>query len=363
MNVLFISSKKGWGGVVTSMYRCALGLERRGHRVWILSHPDSLFNRSDPQGVTIIPRKLGMDFNPLMIGYLAAFMRRSRMDAILTNIKKEVVIGGIAARLCGIPNVRRIGSPDDLNDSVRWYQTRLVDHSIVPSDMTLKQAMDKVGWLDPDNFTTVHTGRNPVDFTPDELAEQRRRWGLSGSDLVIGCTAQLAAVKGLDGLIRVFARVVAEHPDSALVLTGEGPERESLEGLARELGISGRVIFPGFSRDPGLASASYDIAVLNSHSEGFPNTIVEYFAAGRAVVCTSVGGIPEIVEDGKNGLMIDPGDDRALGEKIMLLAEQPELRKRLGEGALETLKAGFTEDRMIEDYERVFQQAIAGKGI
>ena len=361
MKVLFISSKKGWGGVVTSMYRCALGLERRGHRIWILSHPDSLFNRSDPQGVTIIPRKLGMDFNPLMIGYLTAFMRHNSIDVILTNIKKEVVIGGIAARLCGIPNVRRIGSPDDLNDSTRWYQSRLVDHSIVPSDMTLRQARDKVDWLDPDDFTTVHTGRNPVSFTPGELRGQRRRWGLSESDLIIGCTAQLAAVKGLDGLIRVFAGVVAEHPECALVLTGEGPERESLEGLTGEFGISDRVILPGFSRDPGLASAAYDIAVLNSHSEGFPNTLVEYFAAGRAVVCTNVGGIPEIVEDGKNGLMIDPGDNRALGEKILRLVEQPELRQRLGEGALETLKAGFTEERMIEDYELVFERVTAGR--
>ncbi|MFC1799709.1 glycosyltransferase family 4 protein [Candidatus Eisenbacteria bacterium] len=362
MNILFISSKKGWGGVVTLMYRCALGLERRGHRVWILSHPDSLFTRSDPPGVTIIPRKLGMDFNPLMIGYLVAFIRRNGIDAILTNIKKEVVTGGIAARLCGIPNVRRIGSPDDLNDKVRWYQQRLVDHSVLPSEMTLKQAMGKVDWLDPDTFTTVHTGKNPADFTVEELSEQRGRWGLSGSDLIIGCTAQLAAVKGLDGLIRVFAGAVAEHPECALVLTGEGPERESLETLRTELGISGRVVFPGFSRAPMLASAAYDIAVLNSHSEGFPNTLVEYFAAGKAVVCTNVGGIPEIVEDGKNGLMIDPGDDRALTEKIMLLIEQPELRRRLGKSALDTLKAGFTEEGMIEAYERVFERAVAGKG-
>jgi len=362
MNILFISSKKGWGGVVTLMYRCALGLERRGHKVWILSHPDSLFNRSDPPRVTIIPRKLGMDFNPLMIGYLVAFIRRNKIAAILTNIRKEVVTGGIAARLCGIPNVRQIGSPDDLNDSVRWYQQRLVDHSILPSDATLKQAMGRPDWLDPDNFTTVHTGKNPVNFTADEVSEQRGEWGLSGADLIIGCTAQLATVKGLDGLIRVFGRVVAKHPECALVLTGEGPERENLETLCAELGISDRVIFPGFSRDPMLASAAYDIAVLNSHSEGFPNTLIEYFAAGKAVVCTHVGGIPEIVEDGKNGFMVPPGDDQALLERISLFIEKPDLRTRMGGSALETLKAGFTEEGMIEDYERVFEQVIAGRG-
>lgn len=360
MNILIISSKKGWGGVVTLMYRCALGLERRGHRVWILSHPDSLFTRSEPPGVTIIPRKLGMDFNPFMIAYIAGFIKTRKIDVIFTNIKKEVVTGGIAARLCGIPNVRRIGSPDDLSDSARWYQQRLVDHSILPSDMTLKQAMSKVNWLDPETFTTVHTGKTPVSFTGEELSRQRRDWGLSGSDLVIGCTAQLAAVKGMDGLIRVFGQVLAAHPECALVLTGEGSEREALGRLAEDLGVSGRVVFPGFSRNPVLASAAYDIAVLNSHSEGFPNTLVEYFAAGKAVVTTHVGGIPEMVEDGKNGIMIAPGDEEALLESISLLIERPDLRRQMGARALATVKEGFTEDMMIAAYERVFKQAIAG---
>jgi len=281
---------------------------------------------------------------------------------IVTNIKKEVVTGGIAARLCGIPNVRKIGSPDDLNESAKWYQQRLVDHSVLPADMTLKQAMGKVDWLDPETFTTVYSGSNPVDFTPEELDEQRGRWGLSASNLVIGCTAQLATVKGLDGLIRVFKQVLAGHPECALVLTGEGPEREYLERLAADLGISDRVVFHGFSTRPQLASAAYDIAVLNSHSEGFPNTLVEYFAAARAVVCTRVGGMPEMVEDGKNGFMIPPGDDQALLEKISLLIERPGLRTQMGAGALATLKEGFTEDKMIDGYERVFERAVEGSG-
>jgi glycosyltransferase involved in cell wall biosynthesis len=112
-----------------------------------------------------------------------------------------------------------------------------------------------------------------------------------------------------------------------------------------------------------LASAAYDIAVLNSYSEGFPNTLVEYFAAGRAVVCTNVGGIPEMAEDGENALMIPPGDQRSLEEKILQLIEHPELRARLGSRALATLEAGFTEEKMIEDLEGVLEKAVARKGI
>jgi glycosyltransferase involved in cell wall biosynthesis len=361
MNILFISSKKGWGGVATLMHRCALGLEARGHRAWILSHPDSLFTRSRPDGVTVIAKKLGMDFNPLMIAYLVGLIRKRRVDVVLTNIKKEVVTGGIAARLAGVPNVRMIGSPDDLNDSVRWYQRRLVDHSIVPSDMTLKQAMENVDWLDPGTFTTVYAGKDPVALSPEEIGRQRLAWGLSDDDLIIGCTSQLASVKGLDGLVRAFARISAGHPACVLVLTGEGPERGRLEKLARDLGTACRVVFPGFSKDPALASAAYDIAVLNSLSEGFPNTLVEYFAAGKAVVCTRVGGIPELARDGENALVIPPGDEWALEEAILKLIEDPGLRAGLGEAALETVRQDFSEAKMVQALEDVLIKVVGGR--
>ena len=361
MNVLYISSKKGWGGIMTWVHHCALGLEKRGHRAWVLSHPDSTFSRAEPRGIRVLSKKLGMDFNPYMIGWLMYFIRKHRVAVVVTNIKKEVVIGGLAAKLCGIPNVRMIGSPDDLNETAKWYQLRLVNHSVIPADATLRQAASKVDWLDAEKFTTVYVGRNPVSFSGQEIEKQRSLWGVGPEHLVLGCTAQLAAVKGMDGLIRVFKRVLEKHPACRLVLTGEGPERERLEKSAGDLGMGDRVVFPGFSREPTLAGAAYDIAILNSHSEGFPNTLVEYFAAGKAVVTTNVGGIPEMVEDGKNGFMIPPGDDGALLEKVLLLIENPDLRSEMGLRALATLKAGFTEDIMVEAFERVLSRVVAGE--
>jgi glycosyltransferase involved in cell wall biosynthesis len=359
MNVLSISCKKGWGGVVTFVYRCALGLAERGHRVWLLSHPDSTFNRSNPPGVEVLPKRLGMDYNPVMIAYLTYFIKRERVDVVVTNIKKEVITGGIAARLAGVPNVRMIGSPDDLNDSARWYQQRLVDHSVLPSDATLREAAARVGWLEPEKFTTVYAGRNPAAYSAEELKAQRSHWGVSDGGLVVGSTCQIAAVKGLDRLISVFKEALEKHPNCWLVLTGEGPETARLKSLSSTLGIADRVVFAGFSTDPMRASAAYDIAVLNSTSEGFPNSVVEYFAAARPVICTNVGGIPEMVKAGENGLLIPPGDDRALLDGIVGLLGNPERRDELGRNALATLKRGFTEGIMVDSFERVLKDVTA----
>jgi glycosyltransferase involved in cell wall biosynthesis len=360
LNILYVSNKKGWGGVVSRMHRLALGLERRGHRSWIVAHPRSRFVTSEPSGIRIIPKRLGMDYNPLVISYLAYFMRHNRVDVVVTNIKKEVIAGGIAARMAGISNVRLIGSPDDLGDDARWYQEKLVDHSVLPADAILKQAMEKVDWLDPATFTTIYNGRNPTAYSEREIDEHRHQWGISREHLAIGCTSHLSTVKGIDRLIAVFARVLERHDECRLVLTGEGLESGRLRGLARELGVADRVVFAGFSGDPMKADAAYDIAILNSSAEGFPNVIVEYFAVGRPVICTDVGGISEMVEDGRNGLMIPPGDDDALLARILLLIENQDLRLRLGRNALETLKQGFTEDAMIDGYEHLFGE-MAGK--
>jgi glycosyltransferase involved in cell wall biosynthesis len=353
MDILYVSAKRGWGGVMTWMLRTAVGLEARGHRVWIVSHPRSPFTHAASSRVRIIPKRLGMDANPLAIAYLAALIKSRGISVVVTNIQKEVVIGGLAARLCGIPNVRRVGSERDLNPRVRWRQEHLVDHTIVPCDAVLENARKISPWLDPDRFTTIYNGRDPVTYRPEEIAEQRSAWGLSADHLVIGTTAQLTGIKGIAGLVTAFAELAASYPRCRLVVTGQGPDLGNLENLARRLKVADRVVFAGFSVEPTKAAAAYDVAVLNSSIEGFPNALVEYFAAARPVVATDVGGVAEMVKDGENGLVIKPGAGESLVRSLRLLVENAELRRRLGRAAADTLRSTFSEDRMISELEKL----------
>ena len=183
----------------------------------------------------------------------------------------------------------------------------------------------------------------------------RSSWGVPPKALVIGCTCALSGVKGLDQLIGVFGGLASVHRDAFLVLSGEGPEEAALRGLARSVGLQGRIVFTGFADRPIETAAAYDIGVLNSVREGFPNAVLEYMAAGIPVVSTRVGGIPEILTHGRNGLLIAPGDAAGLDDSLRLLLDGPQLRAELGSRAQQTVREGFTEDIMVDRVERLFR--------
>jgi len=360
MRILYLSSKKNWGGVTNWMNQTSLGLERRGHKVWIIAHPNGRFVKSASPHLNITPKKLGMDYNPYMVYFITRFVVKNRIELLVTNIEKEVMIGGMASRLCRIPNIRRVGREDDFNEKMRvkWHHRLLVDRCIVPCDLIRENALKRAGWLEGSAFTTIYNGKNPVHVTPAQRSEQRERCGAREKDLVIGITAQLSKIKGVDILIRAFARLLQKHPECRLVVTGEGAERRNLEFLSEEIKVADRVVFNGYSSNPILTAAAYDIAVCASLFEGFPNTVVEYFAAGRPVVTTDAGGISEMVKHMANGLMVPCGDEDALYESLLLLIQNTSLRETLQKNARLTIQDAFSEDIMLDKLEAFFRQAI-----
>lgn len=354
MNILYISSKKGWPGIVSWMVLTALGLQNRGHHVQILAHPKSMLVNKRPQGLKIISKSLGFDYNPLVIVYLMKLIRKQAIDIVVTNIQKEVIVGGICAKICGIKNVRRIGTHHDLSGKVFFTQTRLVDHSIIPCNAVFEKALANASWLKRADFTTIYNGRNVRNISAADRQKIRNSWQIGEEDLVIGSTSSITKVKGIDTLIKVFAEINSIHPATKLVITGEGPEMENLKKLSRTLNLTKSIIFNGFASDPVKIAAAYDIAVLNSKLEGFPNAIVEYFSAGCAVIATNIDGVPEIIQDLENGLLINPGDHEQLKNTIIKLLKNPQLRAKLGRNALTTVRDHFSEEQMLDNLERLF---------
>jgi len=356
MRILYLSSKKNWGGVTNWMNRTALGLERKGHQVWIMAHPRGRFVKSASRKLRIVPRKLGMDYNPYMVLLIWRFVFQNRIDLMVTNIEKEVIVGGLASRLSRIPNIRRVGREDDFNEKwrVKWHHRLLVDRCITPCNLIRDNALKRASWLDGSKFTTIYNGRNVKEFSDRQVVQQKKAWGLAEKAFVIGATSQLSKVKNVDLLIRAFARLAQEAPHCHLVITGEGPERSYLERLAMNLGVANRVTFPGYSSDALMAAAAYDIAVSASRFEGFPNTVVEYFATGRPVVSSDVGGVSEMVKHLYNGVLFPNNDERNLYESLLRLVRNSGLRAALSRNAIHTIKENFSEDVMLDRLEDVF---------
>jgi glycosyltransferase involved in cell wall biosynthesis len=174
---------------------------------------------------------------------------------------------------------------------------------------------------------------------------------------VLAFAGRLGPQKGLDVALSALASV----PGVTLAIAGAGPDRRGLERRADELGLAGRVRFLGsLSRDGVLRLfRAADASLLPSSWENFPHTVVEALAVGTPVIATAVGGVPEVVRDGGNGLLVPAGDPDGLASAIARFFEDEELRRRLGVAAAPSV-AGFTEDAAFARIEDELQRAAGG---
>jgi glycosyltransferase involved in cell wall biosynthesis len=184
----------------------------------------------------------------------------------------------------------------------------------------------------------------------------RQQVGLSPGDVAIGVVANLYPVKNHAMLIRAAARLAANWPQVKFVLVGEGREREALSKLAHDLGIADRVLLPGrVAHEPGLPSI-FDITTLTSWEEGFPNWVVESMAAGRPVVATNVGGVPDAVVQGETGLLVEPDDSTALAEALERFLRDKEFRSRAGSAGTSRARSMYHVSTIIRSLESLYEQ-------
>jgi glycosyltransferase involved in cell wall biosynthesis len=184
----------------------------------------------------------------------------------------------------------------------------------------------------------------------------------AGPDVVrVGAVSNLRAVKGLDLLVAAAARLAGAHPRVAFEVAGEGEERAALERQISEGGLQGRFVLRGGVADvPGFL-AGLRVAVLCSHAEGMSNALLEYMAAGRAVVTTAVGAAPDLVEDALHGLLVPPGDAEALAGAIDRLLRDPPLAARLGRAARARALERYSRAAMVQRFEDFYVGLIDGR--
>jgi len=178
-----------------------------------------------------------------------------------------------------------------------------------------------------------------------------RELGLDPRWRLVVCAGRLQPVKNPQMLVRAMAAV----PGAALLLVGGGPLHGELQALAARLGVADRVVLCGERADARAVIGAADAVALGSHSEGLPLAALEALSAGRPLVATSVRGIRELVENGRNSLLVAPDDDRAMAAALCRVLSDPALAQRLGAAGAE-LAARHTVDRMVSDYLRLYAE-------
>ena len=233
-------------------------------------------------------------------------------------------------------------------------------HAVVANAGAVKEHLIEHGVRD-DKIIIIYNGLDLARFDLNGDAPQRLNLETLRGRPVVTMVANFEyRVKDHPMLLRAAQRVKTEVPESVFVIAGEGELRGETETLARELGLSESCLFIGRCASvPDLLAAS-DVCVLSSQAEGFSNSILEYMAAGRAVVATNVGGASEAIVEGATGHLVNAGDDRTMAERLIALLRDPEKRRTMGINGRRRVEQRFsTENRLkttITLYQSFFDQ-------
>jgi glycosyltransferase involved in cell wall biosynthesis len=173
----------------------------------------------------------------------------------------------------------------------------------------------------------------------------------------------MTGVKRGPDVLRAFKKLRDQGVDAMLCMVGDGPERDELEELAGELGLMQDCLFTGYQEDVGPFFAAFDAFVLPSANEGTPVTAIESLASGCPDVATRVGGVPDVVEDGVDGILVGVGDLDALAAALARLAADPELRRRMGEAGRTRVLPRYAVERLIADVDVLYRRLLEQKGV
>jgi len=258
------------------------------------------------------------------------------------------------ARLAGVPAVvasRRWWhlSPRPLHRVANRWAYRAA-HRIVANSPSVAALLTREEGIPPAKVVCISNSLGDDAFrplAPEERAAWRGRLDIPADAFVIGIVARLDRVKDHATLVRAFAALAADLPRVHLLCVGDGPERTALATLAQSLHLNGRVVFPGTVTPPFNLHHLFDVSVLCSVTEGFPNSVLEAMAAARPVVATRVGGIPDAVRDGETGILVPPGDPAALAAALRALVAAPERGRSLGLAAQAQARAQYHEQGVI----------------
>ena len=364
IRVLHIITDLGVGGAERLVVSAARGLPDRFESViCCLARRGPLADEAEAAGVTVhcIGAFPGLS-NPSAFARLAWRIRSIRPTIVHTHLQSPNLYGRLAARLVGVPIV--VASEHNVyeNKAGRYIRAERIlarrTDALVAVSAEVQQYLSRQIRVPAGRISVIRNGIAMPRPSADGVEQLRRRIGSSSSVLRIATVASLTPKKGHQFLLRALALLRDRGCATIALLAGEGSERARLEALVSELRLRDSVVFLGSVQNPADVVAAADIVVLPSLVEGLPLALLEGMRAGKAVIATAVGGVPEAVTAGVNGLLVPPADTGALADAIEGLSKSPAQRAELGERARATAERDFTEEAYVNALAALYDRLL-----
>ena len=342
------------------------GLTRNGVRVTLVE----LGYGSPPTWMAEFPntkyfslRAPGKIHYALAVGRLSRLLRNEEIDILHTHLFYSGLIGVFAKRLhrksifalmrhhTGV--VRMLGSR--FHVAADKWMAKKADHVMTVSRAARAYMLDVDG-IRRDDIEVVYLGFDFENLSPNEeyRIRVRREFGFDANDFVVGYVGNFAPGKGHIQLVEAFAKIISQIPNARLFFIGRGMLPE-VEIAAAKLPV-GKVIFTGWRNDISACLNAMDIFVQPSLSEAFSQVLIEAMGVGLPVIATDVGGAREVIEDGVNGILIEPHDTNAIRQAVLRLHNDRELLEHLSEAGSKSVRERFTAKHMVERQFELYEQ-------
>jgi len=355
INVCHIISGDLWAGAEVQMYTLITALTQTPQLRLsaIVLNEGKLARKLRETGIEVsVIAEAGHGFFDL-VREAAAILQPQQIDILHSHRYKENIIAGLLKKRCGIwALVRTVHGMEEPHRGLKEIRSRV--YAWLSNYMTgrrfdrviaVSQAINDT--LSPrfgkERMVTIHNFVNPETIQParDALAV-RREFGIGPDQPLIGSAGRMVPIKGYEVFLAMARRIIEKRPDARFILVGDGPELEPLKTLSGDMGLAEHVLFPGFRDDVIDLLGALDVFVISSHNEGVPMVLLEAMALGKAIVATAVGGVREILEDDRSGLLSPAGDDAALAISCLRVLEDSALKTSLQSEAARRLAAKFS---------------------
>ena len=363
MNIVLTNATDIFAGGEDYVLILARYLARRGHTVHISANPGHLLLRkSEEEGIPTLPiLYTGMDRVFAVGRELRGHLRRMQADIVHSNANYDRTAAAIAAAFLPARHVAGVHSSHSIQHNItHWIRNRYgIDHFIADADSVQRVLVDEDG-IAPERISVIPIGVEPGPSAGRKALRARARAALGVSDdtVVIGNLARLVPFKGHRVLLDAAALVVRVRNNILVPIAGDGELLEELKEQARKLGIERQVRFLGFCDNLDELYAGFDVychSSLELAAEAFPLAILRALAAGLPVVCTNVGGIALMVEDGVNGFLRPPDDSASLAGALLKVLADPLARASMGKASFALFERKYHAARMAETMEKVYE--------
>ena len=307
-------------------------MEEKTKALYISSRKSPLSERLKGLGVSGYHARIGnLSFlNPVKLARMFWIFRKEKVGVLITNLSGDMKVASLAAKLAGVPSIiyRRGSAIPVRNSPVNRYFFRRVLTNIMANSLETKRTIlaKNRALVSESKIKVIYNGV----YLPNYHEQIEPLYVPEKGELVLGSAGRLSEEKGHVFLLEMMQYLVDNGIKFKLLLAGEGRMLQTLKKKAKDFGVDARVEFLGFVEDMPAFFKSLDIFLLSSQYEGFGYVITEAMASRKPVVAFDIKSSAEIIEDGKTGFITEPNNSKALADKILELAADAELRKKMG---------------------------------